>query len=155
MMKAQKLEQEQAREELRKALPSGSTLYTVLRHCSRSGTYRAIDIYSMHTGEPLRYTWSVAKACGMKYDRKHEAIGIRGCGMDMGFAIVNDLAHYLYPNGFACVGEQCPSNDHSNGHGNRNDGTYHVCPRVPATCRHHDTPGWHKTGAYALSQRWL
>lgn len=152
-------EQATAREQLRELLPPGSTVYTVLRHCSKSGMYRAIDCYVIRDNEPQRLTFSVAKATGMKYDRKHEAIGIGGCGMDMGFAIVNDLSYYLYPEGFACSGESCPSNDHSNGHGDRyegNGGLFVRCTREPI-CSHvsHKGPGWHQSGAYALSQRWL
>lgn len=167
MTKAQLAEQQDARTQLRKHLPPGSTVYTILRHCARSGMYRAIDVYVIRDNEPLRLTFSVAKACGMRYDRKHEAIGIGGCGMDMGFAIVNDLAHYLYPDGFQCVGDSCPSSDHSNGHGNRyanendRDGTsapFQRCERsVEHPCAHpdHQSPGWHASGAYALSHRWL
>lgn len=35
--KAEKAEREEYRQKLRGTLPPGSTVYTVLRHCSRSG----------------------------------------------------------------------------------------------------------------------
>lgn len=159
MTKAQKAEQEAAREDLRKELPPGSTVYTVLRHCSRSGMYRAIDVYAIRDNEPRRLTFSVAKATGYRYDRKHEALGIGGCGMDMGFAIVSELSYHLYPNGFPCSGEHCPSNDHSNGHhGRDHDGdTFQRCVRSVEGCTHpdHKAPGWHSSGHYALAHRWL
>jgi hypothetical protein len=44
----------------------------------------------------------------------------------MGFALVYALGRKLYPDGFDCAGERCPSNDHSN--------------RVEAT-HHKDAPG--------------
>lgn len=155
MTKAEKAEQEAAREDLRRELPPGSTVYTVLRHCSRSGMYRAIDVYVIRDNEPRRLTFSVAKATGYRYDRKHEAIGIGGCGMDMGFAIVSELSFFLYPNGFQCSGEHCPSSDHSNGH-DRGSDHFRRCDRS-APCDHpdHAKPGWHSSGHYALTHRWL
>lgn len=59
-----------------------------------------------------------------------------GCGMDVGFSLVYNLGWVLFPNGFECVGERCPSNDHSNG-----DRDY--------------SPHHHSDGGYALRQRWL
>jgi hypothetical protein len=56
-----------------------------------------------------------------------------GAGMDMGFALVYNLSRSLYPNGFDCIGESCPSNDHVNGYN-----------------RSH-----HADGGYALQQSWL
>lgn len=113
--KALQQEREKARENLREFIKPGTTIYTVSRHTSRSGIYRAIDAFVMRDGEPVRISFQVAKACGLRYDRKHEAIGMGGCGMDMGFALVYDLSYYLAPGGFGCIGEGCPSNDHSNG----------------------------------------
>lgn len=158
MNKAQRIEMEAAREELRKIIPPGSTIYTVMRYCSRSGMYRAIDVYVMRDGEPWRVSFSVAKACDMRYDRRHEAIGVGRCGMDMGFHIVYAFSHCLYEEGFQCVGASCPSNDHSNGHekGQRCERMWedsahqHFCTHAV-----HKTPGWHKEGGYALSHRWL
>lgn len=37
---------------------------------------------------------------GFRYDRKHEAIGAGGCGMDMGFHLVYTLSRVLFPDGF-------------------------------------------------------
>jgi hypothetical protein len=82
--------------------------------------------------------------------------------MDMGFHLVYTLSYALYPQGFGCVGERCPSNDHSNGD---RDYTPHGCydengaleDREPGPgelrdgCRRH----WHRDGGYALTQRWL
>jgi len=56
--------------------------------------------------------------------------------MDMGFHLVYSLSRALYPDGFACVGDYCPSNDHSNGQ--------------PKDLRSH-----HRDGGYALRQEWI
>lgn len=124
------------RDDLLRSCPPGSTLHTVLRHVSRSGMYRAIDVYRLHDQDADWLSYRVAALLGMRFDKRHEAIGIGGCGMDMGFAIVSDLSRALYPEGFGCIGEHCPSNDHSNGDRDR---TPHVvaearpCPAHPRT----------------------
>jgi hypothetical protein len=82
--------------QLRKMCPPGTTIYTVLRHRSRSGMYRVIDAFVLKGGEPLRISWSGAKLAGFRYDRKHEGIGVGGCGMDIGFHFVNNLSYALH-----------------------------------------------------------
>lgn len=72
------------------------TVYTILKHVSKSGMMRVIDVYIIRNNEPLRLSWSVAQAIGHTYNRKHEGIQINGCGMDMGFAIVNNLSIALF-----------------------------------------------------------
>lgn len=103
----------------------GDTLYTNLIHVSASGMYRVLDVYKIVDNTLLRLSWSAAAACGLKYDMKHEGVGMRGCGMDMGFWLVYELSSVLFPDGFACIGAHpdgrlgpnltCPSNDHTNG----------------------------------------
>jgi hypothetical protein len=51
----------------------------------------------------------------------------------MGFAAVYELSSMLYPNGFNCLGNRCPANDHFN--------------RVDV--KHH------RDGGYALRHEWL
>lgn len=133
-MNAKQKEQQEAIEELRKQIKPGDTIRTTVRHVSRSGMYRVIDAYIIRDNEMLRYSWSIAKAIGDKYDRNHEGIGVSGCGMDMTWHVVNSLGYALFPEGFDCVGKGCPSNDHSNG-----DRDY--------------KPHHHTSGGYALNNR--
>lgn len=67
--------------------------------------------------------------------------------MDMAFAVVTTLSHYLYPDGFECIGQSelqgirghgCPANDHMNG-----DRDY--------------SPHMHSkgAGAYAIRHEWI
>jgi len=137
-----KSEIQEAREGLRAILKPGDTVYTVLRHVSRSGMYRAIDCYKFENDQPSWLSYRVAKAIDDKFDKRYDAIGVGGCGMDMGFSIVYNLSHALYPDGFECIGQDkdkhvyCPSNDHSNG--DRDYGKH-----------------WHKDGGYALRHKWM
>lgn len=133
MTKQQEQERDEARARLRELLPPGSTVYTVLRHVSRSGMNRNIDCYAMQDNAPRWISSLVSKATGISFNAKKESLTVGGCGMDMGFAVVYELAYALYPKGFACIGENCPSNDHSN--------------QV-------DTKQ-HQAGGYALKQKWM
>lgn len=73
-------------------------VYTVLRHVSKSGMYREISPVVFVDGRILYLAYAVSCITGMRYSEKngHAAIGISGCGMDMGFALVYDLSMVLY-----------------------------------------------------------
>lgn len=125
---------------LRETVKAGGTLRTVVRHVTASGTTRWIDVYAIEGGELVYLSHDVAKACRRKVNnRNHEGVECGGCGMDMGFDLVYSVSRAMFPAGFDCIGEGCPSNDHSNDRGERN-----YSPE-----RHHSD------GGYALRQRWI
>lgn len=121
--------------DLRKLLPPGTEVITLLRHVSKSGMSRRIDFYTIKNNKMLCLTGLVATVLDLKFGAG-EGVVVGGCGMDMGFGTVYNLSHALYPKGFGCIGEHCRSNDHSNGDRSRE---------------------WHNhsDGGYALRQRWL
>jgi hypothetical protein len=125
----------EALENLRAILKAGDTVYTVLRHVSSSGMSRRIDLYVVRDNEPRYLTGSVARL--LDY-RQHNDGGVivSGCGMDMGFHVVYELSRVLFQGRFQCIGEHCPSNDHSNGD------------------RNHE-PHEHSDGGYALRHKWI
>ena len=113
--------------ELRKLLKPGDTVYTILRHCSRSGMQRVIELvipyikyheeYPLKPGsdyardydaEPKRVKvgpqvriiggWA-ARAMGYSRSKKYDGIITNGCGMDMGFELVYNLGRTLWPKG--------------------------------------------------------
>ncbi len=131
-------EQAEARDKLRELLPPGSTVSTILRHVTGSGMSRSISPVICSPDGPHDLTYLAVRAGVGNVDPKNGGVKMGGCGMDMGFGLVYNLSSMLYPDGFACTGDRCPSNDHSNG-----DRDY--------------TPGHvvHSSGGYALSQRWL
>lgn len=135
-MKISKSDQEKAIARLQKYLKPGDTVHTVLRHVSRSGMSRRIDIYKIEDGEPIYLTASVADLLGLRCKTHDNGLTVGGCGMDMGFHVVYELSFALYHKNFWCTGENCPSNDHSNGDRNHNS---HL----------------HNDGGYALRQRWI
>jgi hypothetical protein len=139
MAKAQKAERDAAVARLREWLRPGDTVHTILRHVSRSGMQREIGVVLLGAdGSDLHPNYLVAKALTERLGQ-HDGIIVRGCGLDMGFHLIYSLARTLWPDGHGCVGERCPSNDHSNGDRDRTPGAAH----------------WHRDGGYALRQRWL
>lgn len=131
--KAQKAEQAAACETLRKLLKPGDTVYTVLRHVSTSGMQREVSLHYVEGGEVMWLT-GLASRVGLGRIGKHDGIIVQGCGMDTGFHLVYNLARYLWPDGFPCIGGSCPSNHHSN---SREPEAHHV------------------DGGYALRHRWI
>ena len=119
-------------------LRPGDTVYVILRHVSKSGMSRSISaaIPTIHKdGKPGIYdiTHLVLKACDLRFDSNHGGAKIGGCGMDAGFELVYNLARTMWPDGFDCIGDGCPSNDHSNREENAH----------------------HRDGGYALRKQWL
>lgn len=94
-------EQAKALEFLRRFLRKGTTIYTVLRHVSTSGTSRYIDLYVVKQNEPIRLTWSASVMLGWTYSRHLEALRVSGCGTDVGFQAVHTLGDIVLRNGNA------------------------------------------------------
>lgn len=133
---------QEAIDRLKTWIKPGDTVHTQLKSVSRSGMSRVIQVIKINCNteqkepEILYLGYNVAQALEMKYDREREGVKIGGCGMDMGFAIVYELSSALFRDGFDCIGEGCPANDHRNG-----DRDY--------TLHRHSDPG------YALKHRWI
>lgn len=130
-------ELEKIRENLRELVKPGDTVYTSLRHVSRSGMYRVIDLFVMKDNRPLRISWEAAQLLE-GYDSRHDGCKASGCGMDMGFALVYNLGWELFRKGWECVGEHCPNNSHVN---DRN------APRGKGVM--------HTEAGYSLRHKWL
>jgi hypothetical protein len=89
------------------ALAPGMTVYNVSYH---DRTHRKVKFFSVATdGRPVSQTHNIALALGARRN-------------DEGFIVTNDvftvvyaLGAALFPGGFRCTGETCPSNEHTNG----------------------------------------
>lgn len=95
---------EEAKQELLKLLPKGTTVYTVVRSVAQSGMSRRVDLYVVADGQLAYLTGYVAELLGYSRSRKLQGIRLDGCGMDMCYHVVDCLAWSLY--GCSC---------HSNG----------------------------------------
>lgn len=104
MTRQTKAEQHAAIERLREWIRPGDTLYTTVNHVSRSGMYRTVQIRAIlpesSRGERavsvLFLGFNVATALGLRYDRKHEGIGMGGCGYDAAYQVIHDLSMLLF-----------------------------------------------------------
>jgi hypothetical protein len=98
-MKKSEIERTEAIAHLRLYLHPGTTVYTVLRHCSASGMMREISLHTIDCSNPEHplssWTWHAARALGSKLG-KHDGIRVPGCGMDMGFHLVYTLSQTLF-----------------------------------------------------------
>lgn len=156
----------EARAFLLGVLKPGQTVYTILRHVSRSGMYRRISLQAISAERPGEMVW-LDGAClnlglGDRPRGRGDGVGVGGCGMDMGFHLVYSLSRALWPHGYGCIGQGCPSNDHFNGD---RDYSVHVLrdehgeleDREPGPgeaadgCKRH----WHRDGGYMLRHKWL
>jgi hypothetical protein len=144
LTKAKKLEHEQERQQalkmLQELLPPSTTVYTILTHVSRSGLTRRVRLFAIdwkQASPSYRYslldiTYWAALVTGHRCDDNGLEIG--GTGFDAQFEAVAILSRKLYPQGFDCTGDHCPSNEHRNGD-------------------HDRTPHHHESSGYALRQQ--
>jgi hypothetical protein len=81
-------------ESLKRLLPKGVTIYTILRSISKTRMQRQISVIVVHNGRLENITWYVAKACDYRLSDTtwHRALVVRGCGMDMGFSVAYNIA---------------------------------------------------------------
>lgn len=155
-MTAKETEKHEALETLRSLLRPGQTVYTILRHVSRSGMSRSISALLMEPDGPRDISHLVSRVLGSPLDRNNGGVKVGGCGMDMGFYLVYELSYSVFPSGFGCIGKGCPSCDHFNGD---RDYTPHMdyqdrigSDGTPCTCHAYH---WHKSGGYALCHNWI
>ena len=83
-------------ERLRSLLKPGDTVYTQIKHVSRSGMLLVIQLIIINDNTPSYIGWHAAHAMNLPYDRKREGIKISDCGTDMGFDLVYHLSYCLF-----------------------------------------------------------
>ena len=89
-----------AKEQLLRLLKKGDTIYSVIRHVSRTGMSRRIDFYVFKPNaagrvHPYFLTGYMAKVLGYTHHRQGGLV-VGGCGMDMAFHCVNSLCYALW-----------------------------------------------------------
>ena len=146
-MNRKEADRQEAIKYLQDYLKPKTKVFTSVKHVSRSGMNRSIACYVTTPDGIYNISHLVARAVEMPFDRDRGAVKIGGCGMDMGFAIVYELSYAMFKDGFGCIGEGCPSNDHSNGD---RDYTPHKLYGLKPQCDH-----WHKDGGYCLKHEWI
>ena len=84
----------QAKADLLDLVSPGATIWCVLRSVSASGMSRAIDFYIMRDDRPLWLSGYISVL--MELRRAKRGLTVQGCGMDMGFHVVGNLAYRLF-----------------------------------------------------------
>ena len=83
--------------ELDEILKKGNyTVYSKLNQVSRSGMKRAISFYVIIDNKPFNIDYAISKVLKYKRDKNYDGLVVHGCGMDMGFHVVNSLSTHLY-----------------------------------------------------------
>ncbi len=90
---------ERVAEYLKKMLPEGSTVYTVVTHTARSGMMRRIMPIVTLKGIPCNISSQVSDVLEWKWTDEG-AVMVHGCGMNMAFHMVYSLAEALYGDGY-------------------------------------------------------
>ena len=67
--------------ELKKSIKEGDTVFTICRKVSRSGMYRHISVVVLRDGSPLHISSDVASLLDYPFKQKTHAVGVSGCGM--------------------------------------------------------------------------
>jgi len=94
-------DQDVAKRHLKKLLKKGTTVYTVLRHVSKSGMQRRIDVYVIRKNEPHFISGYVGNLLGYNFKGYNSGLVVNGGGMDMGFHLVHSLSHALFKQSYA------------------------------------------------------
>lgn len=92
----QEIRRAEALKMLRKLCPPGTTIYTVLRHVSRSGMQRRIDLYVIRKNQPVWLSGYAGVVLEMRLGKHGDGLVTDGCGMDMGFDLVHNLSYALH-----------------------------------------------------------
>lgn len=94
-------EKSEAVARLREWFPVGSTVYTILRHVSKSGMRREIGIVAILPDGTTRHpNHATATALGYTLG-KSDSVKVDGCGMDMGYHIAYGISAAVHGDGYA------------------------------------------------------
>ena len=80
-------------------LLEGKKLYLTLMSVSSTGMSRKFKCLAVNNGEIVNIGYDVAHALAYRYDDDHNVI-IKGCNMDMAFALTYNLSMTLYGDGY-------------------------------------------------------
>lgn len=90
--------------------PNAPKVYAIIRSVAPSGMSRRIDFYTItndYNGKPMMQflTGYIAQVLDYKRSMEKDGILVKGCGMDMAFAVTYELSMLLYDNGYALKSE--------------------------------------------------
>jgi hypothetical protein len=85
---------------LKNWIKEGDTIYYVIKQVSSSGMYRHIDFYKFDVvdGKIVKswLSYNIAKALDYPFKEKTNSVGVGGCGMNMAFHVISQVATSLF-----------------------------------------------------------
>lgn len=97
VIKMNKDKKQYATQRLKEILPHGSTVYTLVTSVSKSGMSRSIKCLVIYKDDLIDISDFVAKAIENPFDNNNGGVKVKGCGMDMGWYLVEEaLSYALY-----------------------------------------------------------
>lgn len=97
MAKHTKEEKEDAANRLREWVKPGDKVYCILRKRANSGMSRWIGFVVFKDNRAVHLNYLMAKLLDRRMNDDGDGLFVSGCGMDMGFSVVYNLAATLYP----------------------------------------------------------
>ena len=74
----------------------GQTIYTILRRISADGMNRVIDMFFVENNQPIHIHFGTSRIFQKRYQTsKGFGYKVSGCGMDMGFHLVQSLSYTI------------------------------------------------------------
>ena len=96
-MNVDTIDSEQAKKELKGILSKHKVIFTRLDHVSSSGMSRRISVYVCDHDEIINLDYWISHIDEKFYKRhKDGGLTVGGCGMDMGYHLVNNIMITLY-----------------------------------------------------------
>ena len=91
---------DEALKNLKSWIKEDDTIYYIIKNVSSSGMYRHIDFFKFEweNGKLQKYwlSYNIAKALKYSFKEKTNSVGVGGCGMNMGFSVISNLADELF-----------------------------------------------------------
>ena len=93
--------EEKAIHTLQELAPPASRIYVVVRYVSSNGMRRHMSFFAIQHNVPMCLDRLIVDAGLFPWNKARTALLVSGCGMDMGFHVVYELAYLIYKNGYA------------------------------------------------------
>jgi len=91
---------DEALNNLKSWIKEDDTIYYIVKNVSSSGMYRHIDFYKfdVENGKIVKswLSYNIAYALGYPFKEKTNSVGVSGCGMNMAFHVVSQVADALF-----------------------------------------------------------
>ena len=98
-MKRTSEEKERELKKLQDWIKPDQKVWTKVTHIAQSGMSRSIEPYIVVGRDIINITYSESVVLDLPIHQRHGGVKIPGCGMDMGFKLIDDLGYVLYGKG--------------------------------------------------------